>query len=25
MDKYQGYSLLVDLNRLVSCCEPAVG
>lgn len=23
MDKYQGYSLLVDLQRLASCCAPA--
>lgn len=25
MDKYQGYSLSVDLERLASCCRPAAG
>jgi len=25
MDKYQGYSLLVDLKRLADCCRPAAG
>lgn len=25
MEKYQGYSLLVDLKRLASCCGPAAG
>lgn len=25
MPKYQGYSLLVDLERLASCCRPAAG